>query len=130
MKHISYKLMLIASVFFLHCADQENDEIAHTFEKDGLTHVKLFGKRIRIAHDLQSASNPHTYIDSIIFPLSNASGQTKGEDIPVQKGYYKYAGEILIDGNYATVNLQFNNTDSNKLIPSPWNGRYKIVPSQ
>ena len=54
-------------------------------------------------------------------------GVIKGEDIPVQEGYYNYKGDIVIAGNNLEVSLLFDNYDDKKLEPSSWNGKYKLV---
>ena len=69
-----------------------------------------------------------SYNDSLIIPISTfKDGVIKGEDIPVQEGYYNYKGDIVIAGNNLEVSLLFDNYDDKKLEPSSWNGKYKLV---
>ena len=52
----------------------------------------------------------------MLIPLNKLTdGIIRGEDIPVEKGYYKYLGNISIDKNKIQVNLLIDNTDKKQL---------------
>jgi hypothetical protein len=94
---------------------------------DGKQFGLLKGRRALMAHDPVSALLRKTYEDSILLPLPAADGTLLGKDIPVEPGYYTYAGEIQRQGKGLTVNLYSNNTDDNVKDPVGWNGKYELV---
>ncbi len=81
-----------------------------------------------MGHDPGSVVSNETYEDSVILQVpSLKDGTVKGEEIPVQKGRYKYLGQIIIDGQKVQVELSYDNTDDNKIEPTSWNGKYILV---
>ena len=81
-----------------------------------------------MGHDPSSVLSNRTYEDSIIFQVpSLQAGIIKGEEIPVQKGRYKYLGQIIIDGKKVQVDLSYDNTDDKKIELTSWNGKYVLV---
>jgi hypothetical protein len=90
--------------------------------------IKLEGRRKQMVHDPISIILNKTYEDSLLIPLpALADGTIKGKDVSVEKGYYKYEGEIVINKKQAKVNLLINNTDDKKIEPSDWNGEYNLI---
>ena len=66
--------------------------------------------------------------DSILIQVpSFKNGVINGENIPVEKGQYKYSGTLTINGNDLKVDLLINDTDDKKLRPLTWNGTYKLT---
>ena len=81
-----------------------------------------------MVHDPISIILNKTYEDSILIPIPTlADGTIEGKDIPVEKGYYNYQGEIIINKKQLKVNLLINNTDDKKIEPLDWNGEYNLI---
>jgi hypothetical protein len=119
---------LILSLLIVSCSGNENNKTAYGFEKDGKTFIKLKGKRKLAAHALNSALSNTTYKDSLILEVpSLQNSKVNGKDIPVRKGYYKYLGNLTIQGNKVQVNLSYDNTDDKVTEPTSWNGEYILV---
>ncbi len=118
---------ILVFVFCVSCSKSENYENA-TLESNNNKHfIKLKGKRERITHDFWSLLFPKTCEDSILLPVPFfKDGIIYGKDIPVQKGYYDYQGEIIIDKNNIKVNLVFDDTSIKKKRPLSWNGNYRL----
>jgi hypothetical protein len=94
---------------------------------DGKQFGLFKGRRVLMAHDPVSTLLRKTYEDSILLPLPAVNGMLLGKDIPVEPGYYAYAGEIQRQGKNLTVNLYFSNTDENPKGFVSWNGKYELV---
>jgi hypothetical protein len=121
-------LLAIFSFLFISCSGSDNYEEAFGYEQNGISFIKIKGKRKLMGHDPGSVLSNETYEDSVIFQVSSLqSGTIKGEEIPVQKGRYKYLGQIIIDGKKVQVNLSYDNTDDRKIEPTSWNGEYILV---
>lgn len=121
-------LLAILSLLFISCSGSENYEKAFGYDQNGKSFIKVKGKRKLMGHDPGSVLSNETYEDSVIFQVpSLQAGTIKGEDIPVQKGRYKYLGQIIIDGDNVQVNLSYDNTDDKKIQPTSWNGKYFLV---
>jgi hypothetical protein len=113
---------------FISCSGSDNYEEAFGYEQSGKSFIKIKGKRKLIGHDPGAVLSNETYEDSVIFQvLSLQAGTIKGGEIPVQKGHYKYLGQIIIDGKKVQVNLSYDNTDDKKIEPTSWNGEYILV---
>jgi hypothetical protein len=124
--HCFFSLLL--SLLIVSCSGNENNKTAYGFEKDGKTFIKLKGKRKLAAHALNSALSNTTYKDSLILEVpSLQNSKVNGKDIPVRKGYYKYLGNLTIQGNKVQVNLSYDNTDDKVTEPTSWNGEYILV---
>lgn len=81
-----------------------------------------------MVHDLGSIFSNNTYEDSVILQVpSLQDGVVMGREIPVEEGYYKYLGEIVIQKEKLQVNLSFDNTDEKKAEPISWNGNYVFL---
>jgi len=118
-------LIAIFSLLFVSCSGSENDQEAYGYKRDGLSFIKIKGKRKLMGHDPGSVLFSETYEDSVILQVPSLNdGIIKGEEIPVRKGYYKYIGKILIQDDKVQVSLSYNNTDDKKMEPAAWNGKY------
>ena len=116
------------SILFASCSGSENFQEAYGYQQDGKSFIKIKGKRKLMGHDLGSVLTNETYEDSVILQVpSLQDGTIKGEEIPVRKGYYKYLGQIVIDGKEVQVDLSYDNTDDKKIEPTSWNGKYVLV---
>jgi hypothetical protein len=110
------------------CSESENYKTAYGFEKDGKTFIKLKGKRQLATHNPSSVISNKTYEDSLVIEVpSLQNSKINGKDIPVRKGYYKYLGEVIIQGAKVQVNLNYDNTDDKKIEPISWNGEYNLL---
>ena len=90
--------------------------------------IKLTGHRVPLVHDLFSIFSNKTIKETFIIPISSYRDSIiKGSEMEVIDGYYKYQGAIIIKGDKLKVDLQFVNTDDNKLDPQSFNGEYKII---
>ena len=120
-KTISITFLVIA--LFAGCTNSNNYNTAYEILDNGQVYIKLKGKRQSMVHDPGSIGN--TYEDSILIPVpSSANGIIYGKDIPVKKGFYKYLGNISIQGDQLKVDLLVDNTDNKKKDGSIWNGKY------
>lgn len=81
-----------------------------------------------MGHDPGSVLSNETYEDSVVLQVpSLQDGTINGKEIPVRKGYYKYLGQIVIDGKKIQVDLSYDNSDDKKIEPTSWNGKYILV---
>jgi hypothetical protein len=125
LRNLQKAILLLLCFYFVNCSTSKNHKNAFGFEENGQTFIKLKDKRSYMVHDPISAFLNKKYWDSIIIALpSLRDGKIDGADIPVPKGYYKYLGDITINGDELQVNLLINNTDDKKIEPSEWNGKY------
>jgi hypothetical protein len=118
-------LFLIVSII-ISCTNSKNFKQAYGLTQNGQAYIKLKGVRQSMAHDPGSLDK--TYEDSILIQVpSFENGVINGENIPVEKGQYKYSGTIMINGNDLKVDLLINDTDVKKLRQLTWNGTYKLT---
>ena len=127
MERSQYIFSLFLSVsLIISCTNSKNFKRAYGLTKNGQTYIKLKGTRESMAHDPSSLDK--TYQDSILIQVpSFANGVIKGENIPVEKGNYKYSGTLTINGDDLKVDLLINDTDDKKLRSLTWNGAYKLT---
>ena len=124
---MKYLIYLVCVLSILSCSGNKNYPKAYGFEQNGKALIILKGKREYMAHDVGSLLSGKTYEDSIVLSVPSLNdGIIKGHTIPVKEGYYKYVGEISIQGNRLTVNLSYDNTDDKKIQPLSWNGNYEL----
>ena len=131
LKKISFTIALvlagITAYLFLFTSPSTNYQTAFiATEKDHFV-LKVKGRRLLMVHDPVSLFLKKTYEDSTTYIIPRKEGVIKGEELPTEKGYYKYVGTIIIKNNQVEINLSFNNYDDKKLEPDNWNGKYKLV---
>jgi hypothetical protein len=91
--------------------------------------IKMFGKGLKLAHDIPSALNPKYYIDSAIFLIPDArhefTSYKKIAFIP-RGGDPFVSGGITLKGDSITIGL-FNYDDYHKKVYADvWNKKYLI----
>lgn len=124
-KVLPYFVLLVA---LTSCSKAQNYPDAEAIIDEGKTFIKLKGKRGQMAHDIISLFSSKTYEDSILILVPSFNdGIIKGEDVSIEKGHYKYLGELSITGNRLKVNLFHDNTDDKRVEPTSWNGKYNLV---
>jgi hypothetical protein len=79
-----------------------------------------------MVHDPVSIFFRGTSPASETFTLPKLAGRVDGSEIPVKKGYYRYAGSIRFVEGRMIVDLYYVDTDDNKLEPVSWNGSYQL----
>jgi hypothetical protein len=125
LRNLYKTILLLLCFYFVSCSKTKNHKNAFGYEENGQTFIKLKDKLSYMAHDPISVFLNKKYWDSIIITIpSLRNGKIDGADIPAPKGYYKYSGDISINGDELHVNLLINNTDDKKIIPFEWNGKY------
>ena len=125
LRNLYKTILLLLCFYFVSCSKTKNHKNAFGYEENGQTFIKLKDKLSYMAHDPISVFLNKKYWDSIILTIpSLRNGKIDGADIPAPKGYYKYSGDITINGDELHVNLLINNTDDKKIIPFEWNGKY------
>src|SRR5690606_9586890 len=89
--------------------------------------VIVKGKRSYMPHDPVSLFFKKSYEDSAQFIIPRREGVIKGQELQYKKGYYKSAGDIIINDKQLTIDLYAENYDDKILEPNTWNGKYKLV---
>ena len=105
----------------------KNDEAALVYKVDSSYLVVLTGTRYLMAHDPISALLGKTYDETYRIVVPRIEGVVKGSEIPVEKGYYVYEGQIDFKGNRMSMNLYYDNYDDKRKDPLSWNGEYSFV---
>jgi membrane-anchored glycerophosphoryl diester phosphodiesterase (GDPDase) len=117
----------LTTYFFLFPSLASNYKTAYIeSEKQGFK-VTVKGKRLYMVHDPISILRRKTYEDSMQYLIPRSVGVIKGEELPREKGYYKFVGTIAIRNDKMEINLAVDNYDDKKLDPDTWNGKYKLV---
>ncbi len=70
-----------------------------------------------MVHDPISALMGRTYEATEVIKVQKITGTVKGEEIPVDPGYYKYLGSIIFQGNKMTIDLYYDSLDDNTKDP-------------
>lgn len=123
----AFIIILSTALFLFLRPGSENHSDAYIERVGEKSFIKLKGRRYLMAHDPISALKGETYEDSILIPIGRIkNGLIRGEDIPVEEGYYKYRGTITVDNENLIINLLADNTDDKTLEPSSWNGEYRL----
>jgi len=124
-------VIIIVGIFVLILSNRngsKNYNDAFVEKNNEKSFIKLRGRRSQMVHDPISIFLGKTYDDSLLIPLEKMSnGIIKGGDIPREKGYYKYSGNISINGNKIIVSLFVENTDDKIVEPVSWNGEYNLM---
>ena len=127
MRNINYIFFISLSFIITSCSKNQNYKEAYGYEEEGRSIIKLKGKRELAVHDIGALLRTKTYEDSLLLQVpSLKNGIVTGKEIPVQKGYYKYTGDVTIQSGKVQVNLRYNNTDAGKTEPLSWNGQYVL----
>ena len=109
------------------CSATGNDERAY-FAKHGPSYlVELKGRRRVMAHDPVSAIRGRTYEETLTMELPRIEGVIEGAEIPVKRGYLRYAGRVVITKGKMRVDLYYDNRDDKTQVPLLWNGEYTLV---
>ena len=117
-------LCFVVLIIFSGRSLNSNDPVAKITKKGAYYEIAMTGKREYMAHD------PISYVFRGSYPSSNSifvprvSGVVRGEEIPVNPGYYGYTGNVKFSKNSVKIELYAINTDDNKIENFSWNGVY------
>jgi hypothetical protein len=127
LKKFIHIISVSLSLIITSCSNNQNYKEAYGYEEEGRVFIKLKGKRELAAHDIGALLSKKTYEDSLLIQVpSLRNGIVAGKEIPVQKGYYNYIGDLTIQSDKVLVNLRYQNTDEGKTEPLSWNGKYVL----
>ena len=104
-----------------------NDETALVYKVDSSYLIVLMGTRYLMVHDPISALLGKTYNETYKIVVPRIEGIVKGSEIPAEKGYYHYEGQIDFKGSRMSINLYYDNYDDKKKDALSWNGEYSLV---
>jgi hypothetical protein len=121
-----FLLGLLIYYLFFYSSVKKYDTAIIEEAGNGRYKVTLVGRRRLMTHDPISALQGKTYMDVFMALLPRKQGVIKGEEFPVQKGYYKILGTINIVKDKMTVDLYYDDTTLKIKKPLFWNGEYKI----
>jgi len=121
------RIFALAILFLLSaCTSSSNDPTAIISGTNGTIQVTVHCMRENMVHDPISIFFRSTSPASETFTLPKLVGRVDGSEIPVKKGYYRYAGSIRFVEGRMIVDLYYVDTDDNKLEPVSWNGSYQL----
>ncbi len=124
---VSFIISVLTTYFFLFTSPATNYKTAF-IEKDLQGYkVTVKGKRLYMVHDPVSMFLRKTYEDSAEYVIPRSEGVIKGQELPVEVGYYKSVGDIIIKGKHLKINLYADNYDDKTVDPNTWNGNYNLV---
>jgi hypothetical protein len=118
--------ILLACIFFSGCASNKNDPVATYRSEDAGFSITMTGKRENMAHDPISLLFRGSSPASLVIFAPRITGEVRGTEIPVQKGYYSYLGSVKFSPPYMDVDLSYDDTDLHLNTPTDWNGRYLL----
>lgn len=125
-----YKSILLVLLISLtiSCNNPTNYKNAYLETLNDKTVLKIKGKRRYMVHDFISIFRNDMYEDSCLIQIPKLCNNCtiSGKDIPTKEGFYKFSGQIKIEGNIANVELQVDNTDDKAVYPYDWNGKYSL----
>lgn len=110
------------------CSPASNDPVGHYRLVENGYEIRLTGQRKNMSHDLSGMISSNTSKAEVKFRVPKLQGIVKGHEIPVEKGYYKYVGEILFNDEKMVVNLRVVDTDAKVEKNISWNGAYTLIP--
>ncbi len=120
-------LLISISFLFLLRPKVKNDETALIYKMDSSYLIVLTGTRYLMVHDPISALLGKTYNETYKIIVPRINGVVSGSEIPVEKGYYRYEGQIEFRDNKMSINLYADNYEDKKKDALSWNGEYSFV---
>ena len=123
---IASTLVISISLLLLLRPKARNDETALIYKMDSSYLIVLTGTRYLMVHDPISALLSKTYNETYKMIVPRIDGVVKGPEISVEKGYYRYEGQIEFKGNKMSINLYYDNMTKRKDALT-WNGEYSLI---
>lgn len=120
-------LLIAVSLLVLLRPKVRNNATALIYKENASYLIVLTGTRYLMVHDPISALLGKTYNETYKITVPRINGIVAGSEIPVEKGYYHYQGQIEFRGNKMIVNLYYDNYDDNRKDALSWNGVYSII---
>jgi hypothetical protein len=112
------------------CTKNYNNEVSTYKVADNGYQINLTGMRGNMAHDPISFVFRGSSEISETLNVPRISGVVKGNEIPTEKGYYKYLGFIHFSEGAMVIELQYDNYDDKTTPDSIWNGNYILQPEK
>ena len=117
-------IAVLLALFMTGCAKNYNNEVATYEAVSNGYRITVNGMRGNMAHDPISLIFRGSSEVSEVINVPRISGIVQGNEIPTEKGHYKYLGFISFVDGKMIIDLQYDDYDRGTTPDSWWNGSY------
>ena len=123
-------IVVLLALFMTGCAKNYNNEVATYEAVDNGYRITVKGMRGNMAHDPISLIFRGSSEVSEVINVPRISGVVEGNEIPTEKGNYKYLGFIRFVEGKMLIDLQYDDYVRGTTPDSWWNGSYILKPAE